>query len=640
MSDKNPFGDLALRCPPIDVDEAATIARDLFGREGKVRELGSNQDRNYRVDAPDGRFVLKIANPGWERVALEAQNAAMSHLAASHLAFAVPVPVASPAGNLVEPLTRDGETFDVRLVTYVEGVPLDATPYRSAKALRATGRIAGETTRALADFDARRPRPHHPVGPPAGATRRRGARPLGAGGGPPSAGATAAGDGRVTLDPLARRAAAAGRARRHHRLQRHGDPRPPGRMMPTGLIDFGDLIHTWRISDIATAVQSLGARRPDARARGRGRGDPRLPRRRAAVGDRDRGGVAAGRSPAARSCAVCEEQQAILEPDNAVRAGVPRRRLGRRRRGWRRSRRRSRTRSLRAGARPGPSRHARAAAARLAEIGAAAGAARAGTCRPACSTCRCAATCCGSAPWAEPAASRRVAGRRGGRHRSLGGGPPRARPARAVRIHRPPCTSAPTCSSPRARRCRRRSRRRCPRRRLGCDARLRRRRRSGLAGIGPPSQYGHRLAAGDDRRHGGRAAPADPLPAHLHVQASPTPTSRRPGSPPPRTPRAGSRSPPTRRRCWAATRPRRRDDPAALARPPRRGRSRACRSTTTSSRPRSSAAGATTCTTPTAASYLDMVNNVAVLGHSHPPSSRPSRASCACSTPTRASTTT
>ena len=57
--DPNPFGELALRCPPIDVDEAAAITRDLFGREGKVCELGSNQDRNYRVDTPEGRFVLR-----------------------------------------------------------------------------------------------------------------------------------------------------------------------------------------------------------------------------------------------------------------------------------------------------------------------------------------------------------------------------------------------------------------------------------------------------------------------------------------------------------------------------------------------------------------------------------------------------
>ena len=77
MDVHNPFRDLALQCPAFTPDEASRIARDLFGVEGTVTELGSNQDRNYRVDCADGRWVLKIANPGWDRAALEAQNAAM-----------------------------------------------------------------------------------------------------------------------------------------------------------------------------------------------------------------------------------------------------------------------------------------------------------------------------------------------------------------------------------------------------------------------------------------------------------------------------------------------------------------------------------------------------------------------------------
>ena len=61
MNAVNPFDGLALRCPEFTVDEAGRIARELFGVAGTIKELGSNQDRNYRVDAADGRFVLKIA---------------------------------------------------------------------------------------------------------------------------------------------------------------------------------------------------------------------------------------------------------------------------------------------------------------------------------------------------------------------------------------------------------------------------------------------------------------------------------------------------------------------------------------------------------------------------------------------------
>ena len=112
MNATNPFDDLALRCPEFTVDEAGQIARELFGVAGRIKELGSNQDRNYRVDAAEGRFVLKIANPGWERVALEAQNAAMLHLASRSLPFDVPVPRAGPGGELIIAVERDGRRYD------------------------------------------------------------------------------------------------------------------------------------------------------------------------------------------------------------------------------------------------------------------------------------------------------------------------------------------------------------------------------------------------------------------------------------------------------------------------------------------------------------------------------------------------
>lgn len=48
--DPNPFGELALRCPPIDVDEAAAITRD--------RELGV-----IVQPTSDGMNVLKIKPP-------------------------------------------------------------------------------------------------------------------------------------------------------------------------------------------------------------------------------------------------------------------------------------------------------------------------------------------------------------------------------------------------------------------------------------------------------------------------------------------------------------------------------------------------------------------------------------------------
>ena len=536
----------------------------------------------------------------------------MSHLAASHLAFAVPVPVASPAGNLVEPLARDGETFDVRLVTYVEGVPLDATPYRSAKALRATGRIAGETTRALADFahagldrtiqwDLRLARPvvealDHWVRDDA---RRAQARRL-------------LESAESLLDPL-----------------RDALPQQPvhaditdynvmatrdraGRMVPTGLIDFGDLIARGA-SPTSPPPCSRCARRPDARARGRGRGDPRLPRGPAAVGRRDRGGVAAGPRPrrGLRGLRGAAGDPRARQP---VRAGVPRRRLGRRRRpGDRRAR--VAHESLRAGLGLEPSRRARAAAGAAGRDRRERRAARAGRARrrarPVGARRRAAVR--------RLVGSRRLpcgAGRRGGRHRALGRGTPRARPAGAM--------GSTGVRAPRRRPVRGRGNAGVgagggcgrPRRGRRRGARLRRRRpapgRHRAVGHSRPA-----LAAGAAVGTVAERRATDPLPAHLHVQAVADPALDAAGLARPGARRRLARALPrpvaaARPRAAAPSTTRPRWSTAATRRSP------ASRSTTTSDPPRIERGWRHHLSTPTAAPTSTWSTTSPCSGTRHP----------------------
>ena len=315
MEQENPFDGLALRCPEFTVDEAGRIARDLFGVDGAIKELGSNQDRNYRVDAPEGRFVLKIANPGWERVALEAQNAAMLHLAAQDLPFAVPVPRAAPSGELTIAVERDGELYDARLVSYIEGAPLQDAGYRSPAALRAVGRLAGEAVGALAGF----------AHPGLERTIQWDLR---------HAGQVVAALAHVVTDDAHREQALRLMATAEALLAPlrnalpvqavHADctdynvmarPDHAGRIMPTGLIDFGDLVSSFRISDIATAVQSLALHDPAhaleiASEVTRGF-DATL-----TLSDAEVAAIWPLLLARAAVCAVCEEQQAMMEPDN------------------------------------------------------------------------------------------------------------------------------------------------------------------------------------------------------------------------------------------------------------------------------------------------------------------------------------
>ena len=150
----NPFLGLAHRRPEVDMDEAARLLLAGWGRVGVAHELGSHQDRNYLVEGDDGRFVLKIARHGITRPELEAENVALAHLAAAGLSFAVPVPVPALDGSLiVAATTAGGATHDLRLVTFIEGVPLDGESYFSAAVLRAHGAMGAELVLALAGFD-------------------------------------------------------------------------------------------------------------------------------------------------------------------------------------------------------------------------------------------------------------------------------------------------------------------------------------------------------------------------------------------------------------------------------------------------------------------------------------------------------
>ncbi len=259
---ENPFDRLDLVPPPFTTADAVELARDVFGVEGTVKELGSNQDRNFRIDTGTERLVLKVANPGWGIVALEAQNAAMTHLSEAVLPFATPVVRPTAGGEEIVRYERDGATYPLRLTTYVEGTPLQDVSYRSTRALHAYGRLAGETVRALASFD-------HP-----GLERviqwdlRRAGQ---------------------VVDALAKHVPDAARRDQALRVVRraeallapvaatlpqhavHADITDynviaerdrAGRWLPSGLIDLGDLMRTWRISDLGVGIPSLALHDP------------------------------------------------------------------------------------------------------------------------------------------------------------------------------------------------------------------------------------------------------------------------------------------------------------------------------------------------------------------------------------------
>ena len=256
----DPTAEHDLARPRITDEIAVRAASTVYGLDVIVKELGSNQDRNYlctvRGDERGRRFLLKFDNAISSDAEIEAQNEGLLLLAGRHIP--VPTPVRAPGGAWIATVDDDaGEPTRVRLLTFVEGESLVDEGHLAARTISELGTLAGRVTAELAGLESP-------------ALERdlqwdlRNAMAVVDG----LASSVADDERRATTVQRARAAWA--------RVQQvagelpiqpiHGDltddnvvgPRDAlGRVTPTSVIDFGDLATGWRVAEIAVTVSSV-----------------------------------------------------------------------------------------------------------------------------------------------------------------------------------------------------------------------------------------------------------------------------------------------------------------------------------------------------------------------------------------------
>ncbi|OYV75044.1 MAG: hypothetical protein B7Z74_01520, partial [Deltaproteobacteria bacterium 21-66-5] len=139
--------------PRFDEPAAARLAEQHFGIRGTARRLVSERDQNFLVESADGaRAVLKIANAHESPELLDAQQQAMARLA-PHMRVVPRILPSVDRRSLVLVAGADGERYLSWAVTWVPGQPLAHVVHRSPSLLDDLGRRVGELTRRLADFD-------------------------------------------------------------------------------------------------------------------------------------------------------------------------------------------------------------------------------------------------------------------------------------------------------------------------------------------------------------------------------------------------------------------------------------------------------------------------------------------------------
>lgn len=237
--------------PAITPERAAALAQEYYGITGSVRTLSAEKDANFHISLPSGdAALLKITNAAEDRDVTDMQTAALMHLMAVDPDLPVPHIYQSLSGEAFHIVTGlAGQTHVVRLMSYLEGTVLSSA-LDSDGMHRSIGGMLARLTHGLRGF-------FHPA---AGhllqwdIKQAHGLRPMLA--------AVEDTDLRRRLTHLLDRfdAEIAPRLPNLRAQIVHNDFNPhnllvdgPHATRITGIIDFGDMVHTPIACDLAVA---------------------------------------------------------------------------------------------------------------------------------------------------------------------------------------------------------------------------------------------------------------------------------------------------------------------------------------------------------------------------------------------------
>jgi 4-aminobutyrate aminotransferase-like enzyme/Ser/Thr protein kinase RdoA (MazF antagonist) len=149
-----PTASIVQTAPRFTEHEASHIATTLYGLTVTATALPSERDQNFLLrDASGGRFVLKIANAGEAVTVLDLQNQVIRFLAGRVTPLTFPRLVPTRAGADMESVeASSGRKHVVRLLTWIDGVCLAKTQPHGRDVLSSLGRALAHIDAALVEF--------------------------------------------------------------------------------------------------------------------------------------------------------------------------------------------------------------------------------------------------------------------------------------------------------------------------------------------------------------------------------------------------------------------------------------------------------------------------------------------------------
>ncbi len=138
----------------MDAPEARALAERLYGVVVEARRLDTEKDDTFQLSERGGRrLIMKVSNPAEARSEIEFQVALLEHLGRRDPELPVPAVIPDLDGRPFTSITdAAGQQRLVRLLTFVDGVPLDRAP-SSPVLRRHIGAVLARLRLAMADFD-------------------------------------------------------------------------------------------------------------------------------------------------------------------------------------------------------------------------------------------------------------------------------------------------------------------------------------------------------------------------------------------------------------------------------------------------------------------------------------------------------
>ena len=138
--------------PDFSLQEAADMVHSHYGIRCTAEDLYSERDQNFYIMSENGcEYVLKISNPAEDQSALRMQIDCTEHISDKDTDLNIPLTIKSTTGEDIITMDKVGFTYYARMVTFIPGIFLKDYA-QSEDMLFSLGTFMARLSRAMKGF--------------------------------------------------------------------------------------------------------------------------------------------------------------------------------------------------------------------------------------------------------------------------------------------------------------------------------------------------------------------------------------------------------------------------------------------------------------------------------------------------------